>query len=171
MKYDISLNDNDYIEFNYSYLKHSKLGKYSILATRISFIVIMFIFVLALLFIDIEKGLVLTVALVGVVAAVLWWILVPFMMRRNIKNNIKKIKKDGKLPYHDKTVIEFLDDKIVEKSEQGEVIIKYSDIVNVCDEKKYIYIYYGAMQAFILPKKDITNEDIAKIKGKLNVVL
>lgn len=29
MKYNIDLNDNDYIEFNYSYLKHSKIGKYS----------------------------------------------------------------------------------------------------------------------------------------------
>ena len=37
MKYNIDLNDNDYIEFNYSYLKHSKIGKYSLLATRISF--------------------------------------------------------------------------------------------------------------------------------------
>mgnify|MGYP000682012025 CR=1 FL=1 len=30
MKYNIDLNDNDYIEFNYSYLKHSKIGKYSL---------------------------------------------------------------------------------------------------------------------------------------------
>ena len=36
MKYNIDLNDNDYIEFNYSYLKHSKIGKYSLLVTRIS---------------------------------------------------------------------------------------------------------------------------------------
>lgn len=57
MKYNIDLNDNDYIEFNYSYLKHSKIGKYSLLATRISFPIAMFVFVLALLIIKIEIGL------------------------------------------------------------------------------------------------------------------
>ena len=88
MKYNIDLNDNDYIEFNYSYLKHSKIGKYSLLVTRISFPFAMFIFVLALLIIDIERGLVLTVAAVAVLSTVLWWFIVPAMMRWNIKKNI-----------------------------------------------------------------------------------
>ena len=70
MKYNIDLNDNDYIEFNYSYLKHSKIGKYSLLATRISFPIAMFVFVLALLIIKIEIGLVISVAAVAVLSTV-----------------------------------------------------------------------------------------------------
>ena len=53
----------------------------------------MFIFVLALLIIGIERGLVLTVAAVAVLSTVLWWFIVPAMMRWNIKKNIIKIKK------------------------------------------------------------------------------
>lgn len=167
MKYDIDLNDNDYIEFNYSYLKHSKIGKYSLLATRLSFPVAMFIFVLALLIIKIEGGLVLTVAVVAVLATVLWWVTAPLLMRRNIKNNINKLKKDGKLPYHEKAEIEFFKDKIVEKSEQGETIVKYTDVVDIYEEKDHIYIYYGAMQAFILPGRCLDDNDISKIKDNI----
>lgn len=168
MKYNIDLNDNDYIEFNYSYLKHSKIGKYSLLATRISFPFAMFIFVLALLIIDIERGLVFTVTMVAVLSTVLWWFIVPAMMRWNIKKNIKKIKKDGKLPYHEKTSIEFLDDRIVETYEQGENIVKYSDVFNVYNEKEYLYIFYGAMQALILPERCIGDSGLNEIKSKLS---
>ena len=100
MKYNIDLNDNDYIEFNYSYLKHSKIGKYSLLATRISFPIAMFVFVLALLIIKIEIGLVISVAAVAVLSTVLWWFIVPVLMRRNIKKNImKKIRFGNNLKY------------------------------------------------------------------------
>lgn len=168
MKYNIDLNDNDYIEFNYSYLKHSKIGKYSLLATRISFPFAMFIFVLALLIIDIERGLVLTVAAVAVLSTVLWWFIVPAMMRWNIKKNIIKMKKDGKLPYNEKASVEFLDDRIVETCEQGETIVKYSDIVNIYAEKDYFYIFYGSMQAFILPERCIGESGLREIKNKLS---
>ena len=168
MKYNIDLNDNDYIEFNYSYLKHSKIGKYSLLATRISFPFAMFIFVLALLIIDIERGLVLTVAAVAVLSTVLWWFIVPAIMRWNIKKNIMRMKKDGKLPYNEKTSVEFFDDRIVETCEQGETIVKYSDVVNVYDEKDYFYIFYGSMQAFILPERCIGDSGFKEIKNKLS---
>ena len=164
MKYNIDLNDNDYIEFNYSYLKHSKIGKYSLLATRISFPIAMFVFVLALLIIKIEIGLVISVAAV----AVLWWFIVPVLMRRNIKKDIMKMKSDGKLLYHEKASVEFLDDRIVETCEQGETVVKYSDIVNVYEEKGYIYIFYGAMQAFILPERCFGDNEIREIKNKLS---
>ena len=168
MKYNINLNDNDYIEFNYSYLKHSKIGKYSILATRISFPVAMFVFVLALLIINIERSLILNVALIAVLATVLWWFTVPLMMRRNIKKNIMKMKSDGKLPYHDKAVIEFLDDKVVETCEQGETIVEYRDVVSIYEERGYIYIFYGAMQAFILPERCFEDNGLREIKNKLS---
>ena len=164
MKYNIDLNDNDYIEFNYSYLKHSKIGKYSLLATRISFPIAMFVFVLALLIIKIEIGLVISVAAVAVLSTVLWWFIVPVLMRRNIKKDIS----DGKLLYHEKASVEFLDDRIVETCEQGETVVKYSDIVNVYEEKGYIYIFYGAMQAFILPERCFGDNEIREIKNKLS---
>ena len=157
MKYNIDLNDNDYIEFNYSYLKHSKIGKYSLLATRISFPII-----------KIERGLVISVAAVAVLSTVLWWFIVPVLMRRNIKKNIMKMKSDGKLPYHEKASVEFLDDRIAETCEQGETVVKYSDIVNVYEEKGYIYIFYGAMQAFILPERCFGDNEIREIKNKLS---
>lgn len=168
MKYNIDLNDNDYIEFNYSYLKHSKIGKYSLLATRISFPIAMFVFVLALLIIKIEIGLVISVAAVAVLSTVLWWFIVPVLMRRNIKKDIMKMKSDGKLLYHEKASVEFLDDRIVETCEQGETVVKYSDIVNVYEEKGYIYIFYGAMQAFILPERCFGDNEIREIKNKLS---
>ena len=92
----------------------------------------------------------------------------PVLMRRNIKKNIMKMKSDGKLPYHEKASVEFLDDRIVETCEQGETVVKYSDIVNVYEEKGYIYIFYGAMQAFILPERCFVDNEIRGIKNKLS---
>ena len=104
----------------------------------------MFVFVLALLIIKIEIGLVISVAAVAVLSTVLWWFIVPVLMRR------------------------FLDDRIVETCEQGETVVKYSDIVNVYEEKGYIYIFYGAMQAFILPERCFGDNEIREIKNKLS---
>lgn len=154
MKYNIDLNDNDYIEFNYSYLKHSKIGKYSLLATRISFPIAMFVFVLALLIIKIEIGLVISVAAVAVLSTVLWWFIVPVLMRRNIKKDIMKMKSDGKLLYHEKASVEFLDDRIVETCEQGETVVKYSDIVNVY-ERKVISTYFTVQCRHLYCLRDV----------------
>ena len=92
----------------------------------------------------------------------------PVLMRRNIKKDIMKMKSDGKLLYHEKASVEFLDDRIVETCEQGETVVKYSDIVNVYEEKGYIYIFYGAMQAFILPERCFGDNEIREIKNKLS---
>ena len=89
-------------------------------------------------------------------------------IKDNIKKNIIKIKKDGKLPYNENASVEFLDDRIVETCEQGETIVKYSDIVNIYDEKDYFYIFYGSMQAFILPERCIGDSGLKEIKNKLS---
>ena len=81
---------------------------------------------------------------------------------------LREMKSDGKLLYHEKASVEFLDDRIVETCEQGETVVKYSDIVNVYEEKGYIYIFYGAMQAFILPERCFGDNEIREIKNKLS---
>ena len=68
----------------------------------------------------------------------------PVLMRRNIKKEYYENEKvtESRL-YHEKASVEFLDDRIAETCEQGETVVKYSDIVNVYEEKGYIYIFYG----------------------------
>lgn len=61
------------------------------------------------------------------------------------------MKKDGRLPYHADSEIEFLDNMIVERTEQGESHLNYKDIENVYFENDYIHIFYSAIQAIIIP--------------------
>lgn len=81
MKYNIDLNDNDYIEFNYSYLKHSKIWEvFSFSLQEFLFLLQCLFLFLALLIIKIEIGLVISVAAVAVLSTVLWWFIVPVLM-------------------------------------------------------------------------------------------
>ena len=57
---------------------------------------------------------------------------------------------------------------LLKLASRGETVVKYSDIVNVYEETGYIYIFYGAMQAFILPERCFGDNEIREIKNKLS---
>ncbi len=151
MKYKINLTDDDYLRFNLFYANHSKAGKRSMKMIRILFPILALSFLLVLFFAGAKPGLLATEAVVLAVGMVVWYLRAPRMMERNVRKNIDRIKADGKLPYHAESEIVFEDTRIVEKNETGEFHVAYRDIENVYAEEAYLYIFYGAIQAFILP--------------------
>jgi len=72
-------------------------------------------------------------------------------MAKQIKKNIGRIKKSGKLPYQSDITIFFEDDFFIETTEIGEGRVKYSAIERVIKAEKAIYIYTNAVQAMLLP--------------------
>ena len=128
MKFMIHLTDEDYIRFNIFYSNHSKAGKRAVNLARIAFPV-------------------LSLAAVSF----LWFFYVPKIIEKSIRKNINKMKADGKLPFHEHAQIEFQDDKIVEKNDQEEVRVKYTDLEQIGPPNEYLSIFYSAGQAFIIP--------------------
>lgn len=151
MKYNIYLTDEDYIRFNIFYANHSKTGKQSMLMARISLPFLAIAIIIVFLISGVSYGLLVTEAVFLGVASIVWFVYMPKMAEKNIRKKICKIKADGKLPFHEHAEIEFQDSMIVEKSEQEEIHVKYTDIQNIYLEKDYLYIFYSAVQAFIIP--------------------
>lgn len=151
MKYQITVNEEDYIRFNIFHVNHSKSGKNSKIMMRlrypILFILLLFIFYIA----GVERTLIITEAVFMTVFCVIWCIFLPKIMEKSIRKQIKRMKTQGKLPYRADSEIEFQESMIVEKSEQGELHVNYRDIENIYREQEYLYIYFGVAQAFIIP--------------------
>jgi hypothetical protein len=88
-----------------------------------------------------------------------------------LKLNIWVTKKSGKLPFPKNVNISFYGDYFEQTTETAETKTKYSAIERVYDGKFAIYIYIGAIQAFIIPlaafeSKRKKEEFMAFIRGK-----
>ena len=151
MNYKIRLTDEDYLRFNVFYINHSKAGKRSKSMMRIAAPLFSAIIIMVFLIAGAEFGLIVTETIVLIVVSIIWCVSVPKLAEKSVRNNIRKIKSDGKLPYHVDSEIEFQDFMIVERSDQGEIRVNYNDIENIYLEKDYLYIFYSAIQAFIIP--------------------
>ena len=152
MKYKINFSEEDYIRYNVFASKHLRLGRRSRNITRFS---IPF-FALCILLIFIVSGkdsdLIMIEAAFLAVLSVVWIALTPKMVDSSIRRNIKKAKKDGKIPTFSEAEIEFRDDDIVEKTQRSVSQVKYEDVEKVYFTKNYIYIFVGVVQAIVIPR-------------------
>lgn len=151
MSYKIHLNEEDYLCFNIFYAGNTKAGKRSLNLTRLLFPLLSVLVVMVFFLAGAEYGLIATEAALLAIVSVAWWIGAPRLMEKIIRKNIGRIGKEGKLPYHADADIEFRDDAIVEVSGQGELCVPYTDVEHVYFETGYLYIFYSAVQAFIIP--------------------
>lgn len=151
MKYKITLNDEDYLRFNIFYANHTKAGKRQTNMIRILCPLCAALVIMILRIAGAEDKLIVGEAIILSILTVIWCIFTPNIMERNIRKNISRLKADGKLPYHADAEIEFQDSMIVERSEQGEIHVKYKDIENIYQEKDYLYIFYNVTHAFLIP--------------------
>lgn len=72
---------------------------------------------------------------------------------RGLKNNLKRMKKAGKLPYPSNTTITFFEDYFFEKTDTSETKMSYLNVEHVDDSDMAVYIYTGAISAYIVPNR------------------
>lgn len=72
---------------------------------------------------------------------------------------IKMIKKEGKLPYGKEVFARFDDQLFMETANGNESKIDYANIEKIAVGQKAIYIYIGAIQAFIIPFSVFEDEE------------
>lgn len=158
MKINIKVTEKDYIKFNEFYLKNSEQGKKTTLLLRIIMPSLFLVILLLCLIANADKVLLIIEAVVFSVASVIWVIMVPGLMNKNIRRDINTIKKDGKLPYHNTSEIEFSETEIIETTPDSTLKIKYRNVLSVNSTEEYIYIFFGGAQAFIIPRRCIDSE-------------
>lgn len=76
-----------------------------------------------------------------------------------IRRNMAELKKRGNLPYESDIQITIEDNRLVQESKKGVLYINKTNISKIFDEPDYYYIYVGAIQAVILPKRYIAEYD------------
>jgi hypothetical protein len=89
-----------------------------------------------------------------------------------LKLNIWIMKKSGKLPFSKNVSLSFYDGHFDQVTETAETKTKYSAIERVSEGKAAVYIYIGAIQAFIIPLAAFESESqkaefMAFLRGKM----
>ncbi len=170
MKFTVNLTETDFLKFNEYYMKNSAQGKKSILTARLLlpavFVLIMIICLIA------NTGMLVIVleAVIFTITSIVWELKVPSIISGNIRKSIEAAKKNGKLPFHESAEFDFAESEIIETAPGSVKNVRYSDIVSVNSADDYIYIFYGAAQAFVIPRRCIGNYDLeGYLRGKTSV--
>lgn len=158
MKYQITITEEDYLQFNLFYTYHTNSGKHTLRTLQFMMPVFSVLILLLLFITGTEPYMILTFALVLAVSSVIMYFRAPKILQKNMYQLLKRMKKDGKLPYHASAEIEFQDSMIIERHEQGEFRLKYEDVEHIYFEEDYLYIFFSAAQALILPYRCLGNE-------------
>lgn len=97
MSFDISVDDNDYIEFNIFHLFNSKEGKKSITSGRlIAAIISVFAFVIINIF-DNDKSGHLLYGIFLLIYSVVSFIRYPKRAKKKVKKNLTKLREEGRI--------------------------------------------------------------------------
>ena len=159
---NINLNEDDYFNFNNFHSFESTHGKKLIRKTRIIFILEM---VSPVALVVLIRGWT-TFSVIFATLILLFTLLymVVFfkkVLTHNIKVQIKRLKKIGKLPFDPESTLEFHEDKMVEITALQRTEQSYSIFERICVVKnRYILLYKSSVSAYILP--------ILQIKEQLN---
>jgi len=97
------------------------------------------------------------------ILSVLWIIFSKNILIKSLEKNLKKLKKEGKLPYIKESEVKLDDEGIHINSSDTESKIKYSMVEKIVEAEKAIYIYIASIQAIIIPV-NIFLDDMEKAK-------
>lgn len=166
MKISVTVNESDYIKFNEYYALHSKQGKKSLAVMRWTAPVcsILLIVFLAIRGIGIEFFIAEIVGLT--ILSVVEFSMAPKRFRKNVEKNVKKLRREGKLPYTEAAILEFCDDVFIETTENSVKKIHYSDVNRIGSTDEHIFIFFDAVQAVIIPKWCV-----AEVQAELEMLL
>lgn len=177
-KFNININDEDYLEFNKFYTIYSPYRDKKLDIFRIALCVLLVIGMICSLITNLASlSIYLLIGMIPYIAFLLlllvfWNKILVFALKMRI-NNLKKV---GNLPYAKESTMEFFDNKFTEKTSQTKTEVLYENIERVTVWKNsYIYIHVNTVGAYILPvssfkDEDEKNEFLEFIKGKCEIV-
>ena len=168
---NINLSEDDYLDFNKFHSFESMHGKKLINKTRIFFALAMII--LAALFL-LVMGLTtfsITYAALLLLFTLLYMVFFKKILTRNVKTQIKRLKKVGTLPFDPVSTLEFHEDKMVEITALQRTEQSYSIFERICVVKdRYVLLYKSSVGAYILPvsqiKEQLNQEDFMAFLSK-----
>lgn len=160
-EYKYNIEHNDFIDFQLHYLKTNHELQSSLKKNLI--IITVYIIVLIGMFIYFKSSLfmLLIVALIMIAVSVLQIISYKKRVQKNIVKKVLSYIKTGRLDdIFGEKILSVYDEKIVFNETKGIKNFNKSDIKKIEQSKLCIFIYTDEMSAIIVPKKNLTKEDI-----------
>ncbi|WP_455144714.1 YcxB family protein [Brachyspira pilosicoli] len=161
-EYKYNIEHNDFIDFQLHYLKTNPELQSS-LKKNLIIIIIVYVILLAGMFVYFKSSLfmLLVVAVLITFVSVLQIISYKKRMQKNIVKKVLSYIKTGKLDdIFGEKILTVYDEKIVFNETKGITNFNKSDIKKIEQSKLCIFIYTDEMSAIIVPKKNLTKEDI-----------
>ncbi len=159
-KFDINLTEQDYIDYNHFHLLKSPYGTKQVFSLRVG---IALVFLIGVLVTMVFGGFTLESFIESIPMILL---LIVFELGLNkfikwcVKDNIKRMKKAGKMAYTPKSVIEFTDDGFMEYTDENKTEHKYSAIERTSVLKgKIVYIHINNIMAYLIPFSSFESEN------------
>ena len=168
---NINLSEDDYLDFNKFHSFESIHGKKLINKTRIFFVLAMIILAALFLLVMGFTTFSITYAALLLLFTLLYMVFFKRILTRNVKTQIKRLKKVGKLPFDPVSTLEFHEDKMVEVTALQRTEQSYSIFERICVVKdRYVLLYKSSVSAYILPvlqiKEQINQEDFIAFLSK-----
>lgn len=163
MKYqlNISLTEEDYLSFNYFQSLESQQAQKTVKKSRGFFIAFMVALMAFMLFVVGWDSFTATYIVLLGICTIVYSFFFKKLVRRNIKMQVKHLKKTGKLPFDTQASIEFYEDKLAEATPYKRTEQSYASLERVCLlADRYIFLYTSSVGAYILP--------IAQIKAQVD---
>lgn len=161
-EYRYNIEHNDFIDFQLHYLKTNKELQSS-LKKNLVIIIIVYVIVLVGMFVyfKISLFMLLIVALLIALVSILQIIIYKKRVQKNIIKKVLYYIKTGKLDdIFGEKILSVYDEKIVFNETKGITNFNKSDIKKIEQSKLCVFIYTDEMSAIIVPKKNLTKEDI-----------
>ncbi|SHH75911.1 YcxB family protein [Clostridium grantii] len=153
--FNFKLTIEDYINFNMFHYYNSKSSHNTITLIRIigTLIIILFPFI-------IKRTFDLMLFSIYFVMGILFFILFKKFFDKILKKNVRKMLNENS--YGDfllKRTLTITDNEILDITDNNEMKTSWTGVTKIHEDGKYIFIYIGTAQAFIIPKHLFENTD------------
>ena len=154
------LNDEDYFEFNKFWMIKSQYGRSQMIKMRILITLISVIACAVFLFADGSTGNLFIHGCAYIFVIALFQIFFNKLMILCLKQQIKTLKKHGKMGYSPESVLQFCDDIFVETTSTEKTERSYSALerISIVGDKT-VYIHLNNVAACILPSAAFESEE------------
>lgn len=161
MKFQIKITENDYINFNKIHLQNSKTYKKTQKTVKWIMLSILVAIIFMFFYFNTTDSIIVPIVESLIMAfGVLYYVIfmLPRSSRNVAKRNVEMLKKDGKLPFDEKSEIEFCENFFIDKSAHIETRLEYTNIEKLIVTNDYILIYSDSSRASIIPIEQLNDK-------------
>ena len=149
---NISLTEDDYLSFNYFQSLESQQAQKTVKKSRSIFIIAVMALMVLFVVVNGWDSFTATYIVLLSICTIVYSFFFKKLVRRNIKMQVKHLKKTGKLPFDPVSTLEFYEDKVVEITPAKRIEQSYDVLEKICLlPGRYIFLYTSSVGAYILP--------------------